>query len=375
MLNFTFSAFFLRPVSDTGRLLINAFNTRPALKTKTAATLACVFLLASCVRSGEDKLHTLRGEIFGTYYSVKYVAGAETPAEAEVQTAILGRLQEIDAVMSTWNKDSELSQLNLAGAGVPTRVSEELAQILLLSIKLNLETEGAFDITVGPLVNLWGFGPAGELTRVPAEAEILEARKRTGTHHLDIDLPAMVLTKRVPLYLDLSAIAKGYAVDETGAVLEDMGVRDYLVEIGGEILARGYRPPRRGDDKGKQPQPWRIAIEAPVSGGKAIQRIVNMNNLGMATSGDYRNYYERNGTRYSHIIDPATGRPVRHTLASVSVAHPRTVIADAWATALLVLGEERGRAIAEREQIAAYFIRREGEGFAESWTSKWDFCI
>ena len=336
---------------------------------RKAVIILCCWLSA-CMQEERVKTEVLRGEIFGSYYAIKYVVYAETPALDEVERLVLQRLEDIDQTMSTWEQTSELSQLNRDAQNTTIKLSQEMMEILQLSARLNQDTLGAFDITVGPLVNLWGFGSQEEPSRIPDEAEIQAALERVGLDKLQMDLTTNQVIKRADLYLDLSAIAKGYAVDEVGEVLNKMGIENYLVEIGGELRAQGHKPAARGDIN-----PWQIAIETPSAKERGIQRIITLRNMGMATSGDYRNYYEKEGVRYSHIIDPNIGMPIRHKLASVSVAHPETAIADAWATALLVLGEERGRALATQNGLAAYFIKRAGTNFVESWTPAFDALL
>ena len=309
--------------------------------------------MLSCVKD-DTRYTTLQGMIFGTSYSIKYLAHPHTLPSQEIHNEIKERLNSIDLVMSTWKENSDISALNNNDVGVELHASKELIDILVLSKELHSATQGAFDITVGPLVNLWGFGPNNVPDRVPSHTEITSTRVKTGIHNLIIDSTNNIVSKNTPLYLTLAAIAKGYAVDEVGKILAKVGIADYLVEIGGEIRAAGSRNNRKyGKEVG-----WRIAIEQPDEQGRSAHRVILLSNLGMATSGDYRNYYERNNKRYSHIIDPLTAYPVTHRLASVSVIHKNTAVADAWATALFVLGTEKGIALAEEQNIAAYFITR-----------------
>jgi len=215
-------------------------------------------------------------------------------------------------------------------------------------------------VTVGPLVNLWGFGPDGRRTAPPPEADIASARARIGYRSLELDPAQRAVRKLLPdLYIDLSAIAQGYAADEVSLYLEQIGVRNYMAEIAGEIRAAGVNADGRA---------WRIGIERPGNGEPVVERVVELRDAGLATSGDYRNYFEQDGIRYSHHIDPATGRPVTHNLASVTVVHPSATFADAMATALLVLGPERGLALAGREKLAVFLIIRAGSGFEEKDT-------
>ncbi|MDH5499966.1 MAG: FAD:protein FMN transferase, partial [Gammaproteobacteria bacterium] len=216
------------------------------------------------------------------------------------------------------------------------------------------KTSGAFDITVGPLVNLWGFGPDGIVRSPPPDREIETAKTRVGYSHLQADCSKPAIRKDIPrLYLDLSAYAKGYAVDRISELLDKMEIADYLVEIGGEMKLRGFNAEK---------QKWAVAIEAPLQNERQVQRIFRITNQSVATSGDYRNFFESNGQIFSHTIDTRTGRPVRHGLASVTVVAETTAIADALATALLVLGPEDGMMLAQREGLAAYFLIRTSGG-------------
>jgi thiamine biosynthesis lipoprotein len=224
-------------------------------------------------------------------------------------------------------------------------------------------TQGAFDITVGPLVNAWGFGP-GERREDLDQAAIDELRSHTGWDKLIVNPGESTLVKLDPaLYCDLSAIAKGYAVDRVFETLSDLGFTSRMVEIGGEVRTAGANAEGR---------PWRIAVEKPLEGGRGIQRVVALQDLAMATSGDYRNYFERDGKRYSHEIDPRTGRPIEHRAASVSVIEPTCAAADALATGLIVLGEDRGFDLAVELEIAALFLVRDGDSFVEKSTPAFD---
>jgi thiamine biosynthesis lipoprotein len=220
---------------------------------------------------------------------------------------------------------------------------------------------GAFDITVGPLVNLWGFGPDPMLFVAPDAVLIRQTLTKIGYQKLLFDDQNQRVKKiEVSLYLDLSAIAKGYAVDKVGALLEEYGISHYMVEIGGELRLKGHNIKQK---------PWRIAIEKPSSEQRVIQKVLPLSNISLATSGDYRNFFESEGVRFSHTIDPRSGSPIRHDLASVTVLSETTMKADALATALMVLGDEEGGRMAERENIAALFIIKTKDGFTEKASS------
>lgn len=304
----------------------------------------------------------------GTMYTIRLVVppGADTDGDAclaEAEAAI----RAVDDAMSTYKAESELSRFNAQQSTDPFLFSPGTFEVVSLAGEVNEVSGGAFDITVGPLVNAWGFGAGKALPDPPTSEELAALRAHVGFGKLVLDAPAHAVTKTDPeIYCDLAAIAKGYAVDKGAEALESMGIRNYLVEVGGEVRTGGLSP--RGE-------PWRIGINRPDAGGNAVQRAVPMSDLSMATSGDYRNYYEIDGKRYSHTIDPRTGRPVEHQLASVTVLHPRCAMADAYATALLVLGPEDGLALAKSLDLAAYFILRKDDGFEERETGAFTACV
>ncbi|GGO80520.1 FAD:protein FMN transferase [Marinobacterium nitratireducens] len=294
----------------------------------------------------------------GTTFSVKWVSNDPGSVE-RIAPKLEQSLAAVNQSMSTYMEDSELSVLNREPAGSVTEVSEGLFQVLSLSQRISESSDGAFDVTVGPLVNLWGFGPDGRITHAPEQAEIDRIRAHTGYRKLHLDPNGRKVTRDAALYVDLSGIAKGYGVDELARVLEGEGVDSYLVEVGGELRARGTKP---------DGSPWRIAIESPVAGERDVQRIIEVHEIGVATSGDYRNYFEENGIRFSHTIDPATGRPISHKLASVTVLSPTCAEADGLATMFTVMGAERGFQYAVDNGVAAFFIVKSDEGFVERMT-------
>jgi len=296
----------------------------------------------------------------GTSYSVKLVAPVEPLRLDETATNIRARLEELDERLSTFRETSEVSRFNADPGTDWFAVSAETVFILRQGIEVSALSGGAFDMTVGPLVDLWGFGPVGEPTRVPAQVEIDALLASTGYELLQIRAsPPAVRRTRPGVQIDLSAIAKGYAVDELTVVLDNAGVGAYLVEIGGEVRARGVKMDGTA---------WRIAVESPVAGTRLVQSVVRLRDVAIATSGDYRNFFEHDGKRYSHMIDPRTGRPIAHDLGAVSVISGSAMYADAWATALLVLGPERGLETARREGLAANLIIRTDEGVKEIHT-------
>ncbi len=243
-------------------------------------------------------------------------------------------------------------------------VSAELCDMLGRALSISEVTDGAFDVTVGPLVNLWGFGPDGPVAEPPSDEAIATALTAVGHDKIEADCEAKLVRKDVPgLFVDLSGWAKGHAVDELAALLNRMGLENYLVEVGGEIRVRGHN---------KEGLDWAVAVEAPSMSERAPHAVVRVTNTSVATSGDYRNYFEYDGSYYSHTIDARTGRPVTHNLAAVTVVNPSAAYADAMATALLVLGPEAGPSRAGELDVAAYFLVREATGVREITTTEFD---
>lgn len=311
-----------------------------------------------------DSLSELSGSTMGTTWAVKVRAPEASAGEiSRLREAIRGRLDLIDSLMSSYHSESEISRFNRFASTEPFPLSQATLEVLALAQEVSELSGGAFDVTVGPLVSAWGFGVASTGASeapppAPTAGELASVRERVGYGLLDLELATGRISKAHPeVECDLSAIAKGYAVDQLVAALRDLGYRDFLVEVGGELAARGRRP------DGTR---WRVAIERPDALGRSIYAVVGLEDQAMATSGDYRNFYQRDGVRLSHLIDPRVGRPIAHRLASVSVVDPSAARADALATALSVLGPVDGPALAEREGIPAYFILRAEAGETEN---------
>ena len=297
----------------------------------------------------------------GTTYTVSIPRPPAALNKAELETEIQHLLEDINRKMSTYIADSELSLLNNSTSTDWQPVSPELYEVISAAMQISQKTDGAFDITVGNLVNLWGFGPQPGNQAVPTAEEITMQLSSTGYKQIELAaLPPSIRKHHGDIRMDLSAIAKGYAVDRLANMLEQKLIRDYMVEIGGEIRTGGINL------KGET---WRIGIEKPVVNQRAVQTIIALQDKGMATSGDYRNYFEYSGSRYSHEIDPRTGWPVSHPLRSVTVVGDTAMIADALSTALMVMGPEQAYRFAERESIAALFILSEGDQFQQRYTS------
>ncbi|KPA22484.1 Thiamine biosynthesis lipoprotein ApbE precursor [Shimia sp. SK013] len=304
--------------------------------------------LAACKRGAADIL--LSGQTMGTNYTVVAVDPANSVSKDALQTAINASLAKTDNQMSNWNAGSEISKINTARTSAPIAVSAEMAELLDGANAVHAATEGLFDLTVGPLIDVWGFGAKGKPGHMPSEADIASAMTKVGQGDaLRLsDAGLQKLNPEAEMYL--SAIGKGYGVDQIGQTLEQFGIENYMVEIGGDILTKG---------KNAEGMAWQIAIESPDALLRDVQKIVGVSNLGMATSGDYRNYFEEDGQRYSHIIDATTGRPVTHNTASVTVLAENAMLADAWATGLLAMGRERGMIVAEAHDLAVLFIDRD----------------
>jgi thiamine biosynthesis lipoprotein len=317
----------------------------------------CLCALSACVE--RDLSIQLAGETMGTTWHVTVVPGAERPDAAILQQGIEAVLEEVDKSMSTYRSDSEISRFNKLETDEWFSISEQFYSVLSTAMAIGWQSDGAYDVTVGPLVDLWGFGPAGLVAAPPADDAVTDALERVGQDHLRLDGDGPRLLKRSPVELDFSSIAKGYAVDRIAQSLDAMGLDRYLVEVGGELRLAGHSG--RGD-------PWRIAIERPDSSTREVEQAVRVTDVGLATSGDYRNFFVVDGQRFSHSIDPRRGYPVNHDLVSVTVIHPSAMIADAWATALVVLGYGDAMAVAQGQGLAVYFIRRQGEAFEDSHT-------
>ncbi len=322
-----------------------------ALK-RPAALLLAVFFITACSFETQEQVRSISGLTMGTSYSIKWVSAE--PDSAVLQQAVSAELVAINNSMSTYIDSSELSRLNQHPVGQWFPLSESLLEVLALATLISDQSDGQFDSTVGPLVNLWGFGPDGRVTKAPSEAEIDRLRPHIGYQQLELDTVGKRARRNADIYIDLSAIAKGYAVDIIAQLLEQRGIKRYLVEIGGEMRLAGSKP-----DK----QPWRVAIERPDITERSVQGVIMPGTNAVATSGDYRNYFEQDGVRFSHTIDPNTGKPISHKLASVTVITASCAQADAYATALTVMGDEAGYAFAIAQGIEAYFIVKADDGF------------
>ncbi len=340
--------------------MTHALTRRELIERTGALALATPFLsLAGCdgVERGRP-LTRISGPTMGTTYQVKVT---DKPADVDPERLAADLediLETVNRQMSTYRLGSELSRFNAGAARSPSPVSADTAAVAAEALGIAALTGGAYDPTVGPLVDLWGFGAGGDRLMVPAQRDIENLLTRIGHGAISATTAPPTLVKHASdIRVDLCGIAKGFAVDRVADHLERLGVGHYLIEIGGELRGRGWTP--RGGV-------WRVGIERPVTASGGVQRVVRLDGHGLATSGDYRIFFEQNGRRYSHILDPRTGRPVDHGLASVSVIAPSGMAADGLSTALMVLGPDDGMELAEREGIAAFFIAKRGRRFVEA---------
>ncbi len=343
-------------------LVVDSLAIKPVFgrrKTRQAWPVSFLFLcllwLAGCSDSSTElDSYRISGETMGTFYHITLATEPDAPA---VDTEALKReidaeLKKINQMMSTYIPDSDLMRFNAAPVNEWMELPEPLLEVFAISRSVSEKTQGAFDITVAPLVDLWGFGPQMRPQQVPSASDLQVAMQRVGYQLLEVD--GNRARRLADIRVDLSAVAKGYGVDWVAAYLYERGYRNHMVDIGGEVRVNGVSP--RGDR-------WRIAIERPGLLHEGVFTSVLLDNQAVATSGDYRNYFEENGVRYSHTLDPKTGKPIRHNLVSVTVIADTAADADAWATALNVLGPEAGIAIANAEQMAVYMIVKTDDGF------------
>jgi len=328
-----------------------------------AVLLFFIFVTTGCTKKTPTaELKSITGKTMGTTFSIKIVNDKNLSTDYKsLESEINELLIEINRQMSTYIEDSEISNFNNYNSTGWYNISYDFASLLNTSIDVSNLSAGAFDITVGPLVNLWGFGPEIKKPVVPGVKELLEAKSKTGYNFIEVRVDTPAVKKDKPeVYLDMSAIAKGYAVDKVAELLSSKKIRNYMVEIGGEVRTAGQN---------NKDESWKIGIESPDSPSN-IQKVISISNVSIATSGDYNNYFEENGTRYSHTIDPRTGMPITHKLASVTVIHTSCALADAYATAINVMGPAAGYDFALEENLIIYMIVREETGFKEKTTSQ-----
>ncbi len=299
--------------------------------------------------------HLLSGKVFGTYYHVKIAGQAPSP---DLEKRIEQVFDDVNRHLSVFTPESEINRLNRAAIGEKFNLSPDLALLLKTSAEINRQSDGYFDPTVAPLVNLWGFGPRGKVEKIPDPKQIDAVLSTVGFHQLHFapDFRSVV-KKNQQTSLNLSAIAKGYAVDKIASLLENDGIRNYIVEIGGEIKAAGEKSPGKS---------WTVGVAFPSADVSGNILALQLKDMAVATSGDYHNFFNWNGKRYAHTISPFDGRPIEHNLASATVLAPDCMTADAYATAIMALGEDRGLALAEKLNLPVILFVREADDSIKS---------
>lgn len=296
-----------------------------------------------------------KGSVFGTFYSITY------QSDEDLQKEIENELKKVDETLSMFNEQSVISKVN---RNEKTELNDMFVQVIQLAMQVSDETDGAFDITVAPLVNAWGFGFKSGVHPTPHTIDSLKAL--VGFKKISLDMRKKEIEKKDPrIMLDCSAIAKGYGSDVVGAFLKRRGIENYMVEIGGEVVTHGVNERR---------VPWRIGVVKPtddtLSVDNELQTVLNVANKSMATSGNYRNFYYKGGRKYAHTIDPKTGAPVQHSLLSATVLADNCATADAYATSFMVMGIERAKVVLERHpELMAYFIYSDKNGELAVWYS------
>ncbi len=332
------------------------------MHTRGRAKIFLVMLIGvSLSACGERDSFQFSGAAQGTTYHITVVAERTATERAALEQAVAKRLIEIDRALSNYDTESELSRFNRAAVGEWLALGRDLYHVLTSAQQISIASNGAFDVTIAPLVDLWGFGAEPQRATLPADADIAVAKALVDYHQLELDAGAPRARKNKPLRIDVNGIAQGYTVDQLAELLLAQGYNDFLIEVGGELRLVG---------KNARGNLWHIGIEKPVDGFGAVEQALSGSNIGVTTAGDYHDYFEKNGQRYSHTIDPTSGRPITHRLASVTVIAASAEYADGMDTALEVLGPERGYRLAEQLQIAAYFIVRTDSGFTVRYTKK-----
>ncbi|QOC21395.1 FAD:protein FMN transferase [Wenzhouxiangella sp. AB-CW3] len=319
--------------------------------------LSALLSLAAC--SSPPESHVLQGQALGTYWSVRMVMPEQARATEGLRSEIEDALELVDRQMSTWREDSDLSRFNQLEAGQSMEIPEAFAHVLETALDIAELSDGHFDPTIGPLVNLWGFGPEGRRSEPPPEDEIEQALQRVDWRRLDYDPDTRRLTQPGDAYLDFSGIAKGFAAELVAERLMERGIEHFIVDLGGDMVVRGQRP---------DGTPWRIAIERPEPDTRDIFSVIEVRDRALVTSGSYRNYFEYGETSFSHTIDPHIGRPIPEELVSVTVVHDDCTVADALATAITAMGADEGYRFARENELAALLLVIDGDSVAERMT-------
>lgn len=319
-----------------------------------ACLAALLVMLAGC---SEPAIQKLEGPAQGTTYHISY--WSESPADgADVKAGIESEFAAIDKLLSNYRNDSVIETFNSAENTDSQEVGGEIVSLVKIARTVHQASQGCYDLTIKPLFDLWGF--RGNALTIPDAAAIRKTLSQIGMEKLEIVDETHLRKKQSNLRVDLSSIAQGYSVERIGRVLEQKGITNYLVEIGGELKTQGHKPGA---------EPWRIAVERPLPGEQVMQKIMTLPKdtpTAVMTSGTYRHYFDDHGQRYSHILDARTGKPVTHNLVSVTVLHSDPAVADAWDTALLCMGQKDGMIAANAAKIPVLFIEQQGSELIES---------
>lgn len=317
-----------------------------------------ISLFIGCSSAPDEALIT--GHTMGTSFSVKISSAVDEQSLEILEQEISQELANVNNVFSTYIASSAISKFNSSTSTQWQKMPAEFIKVLSKALDISKQTAGLYDISVGPLVNLWGFGPRFTEDNIPTLTNIAAAVENVGFSKIAIQTKTHSVSKsQASLYLDFSSIAKGYGVDQIAAVLDSSGFTNYMVEIGGELRVKGHNP---------NGQAWRIAVEKPDAATRSIQKVLNLSNIALATSGDYRNFFETKGVRYSHTINPVTGWPVKHDLVSVTVLADSAMEADGWATALLATGANKGYQLALQNNLSVLFISKHKGQLTERMT-------
>jgi thiamine biosynthesis lipoprotein len=335
-----------------------------------AAMLTLTLALGACAAQPVSRETLLSGETMGSAWTVKVAGELPLPA-SELQAGIQARFEAVNQALSTWRADSALSRFNAARTSGWQDVDSELAVVMAYALGLAKDSAGAYDVTVGPLVNLWGFGPDPATFRVPPAAAIEQAKSRVGWHRVEVDVAGRRARKPAEVYVDLSSLGKGRGVDRVAEYLDEQGVAHYLIDLSGKLRARG---------RNAAGVPWRVAVERPGAdvdaSGPALESIViTLNDSSVATAGDYRRHFESGGRHYSHIIDPRTGSPVTHATVSATALASSCMAADAWATVFMAMEPRDALELAEQRRVAALLIGRADAGFSTMASSSWTAAL
>lgn len=337
-------------------MLMHAVHFNPLFVrlAKFASLLLCLQMLNGCFDPGIQKLE---GAAQGTTYHISYWSKLPIVTK-DIDSAVKSAFASIDKELSNYRPDSVIETFNSTETTDSLEVGKEIVGLVRVARTVHDASAACYDLSIKPLFELWGF--RGEALTIPDEAALAKTLARIGMAKLEVVDDSHLRKTQTDLKIDLSSIAQGYSVEAISKVLEQHGIEDYLVEIGGELKTKGQKP---------DGQAWRIAVERPLPGEQTLHKIITMPKgapMAVMTSGTYRHYYDDHGVRYSHILDARTGRPVSHNVVSVTVIYPDPVLADAWSTALLCLGEQDGLKAANTAKIPALFIRQQAQDLLES---------